>query len=758
MTPAKGKGDKAKPPADAPQPAAGKGKRRVVTTEQLEAVAAPADSPNKQRCYVTREQAEQVVVPETATPPPAGRPAPSGSAPSWMTLPRDEVIRRAHAYLDKVEPAVSGQKGHNQTYKVAAILVIDFALSIDEARPLMQEFSARCVPPWSPAEIEHKLTSADKRSDPRGKKLEESCRKANGRHQHQANGHAAAGQTPGTAPASAAKRKLRTPAPFHPFPVDCLPSPLSLFVRQGTEALGCDPAYLALPAVAVAASAIGNSRTIRLKSGWQEPSIIWTVVIGDSGTLKSPAFRLAVSHQFQQQADLSRQYRAACDDHRDDVEAYKQKKRLKKGAKDDDLGEPPTAPVFRRIITTDTTVEKIVEVLEDNPRGMMVARNELAGWIGSFTRYKGSQGGTDVQAWLEMWDAGTVIVDRKTGDRRTTIVQRAAVSVTGGIQPGALARSLTPEMFDCGFTARLLLAMPPKRVKRWTEVEVAPEVLTAYHQLLERLLALEAETRNGEDVPVALNLTRPAKEAWVGFYNEWAGEQAAAAGEVAAAFSKLEAYAARFALLHHVVTCCGLETTDRREVGARSVEAGITLARWFGEEAARIYASLSETREDREVRELVEFLASQGGRVTARQLQRARHRKYTSAEHAEEALAQLVTEGLAAWEERPAEARGGRPTRDCVLLAPPPSGTGDKTDKTPAHGGGPQAEDETVAPATAVTEPPVNAAFPAVSEVLSVLSPPLEGGATGNTKAAPALPPGESTGGFVTGEEDAEVL
>ena len=54
-------------------------------------------------------------------------------------------------------------------------------------------------------------------------------------------------------------------------------------------------------------------------------------------------------------------------------------------------------------------------------------------------------------------------------------------------------------------------------------------------------------------VPRVLHLSPEAKAEWVKFYDEWADEQHASEGELAAAFSKLEAYAARFAMLHHIV-------------------------------------------------------------------------------------------------------------------------------------------------------------------------------------------------------------
>src|SRR5262249_17757981 len=153
-------------------------------------------------------------------------------------------------------------------------------------------------------------------------------------------------------------------------------------------------------------------------------------------------------------------------------------------------------------------------------------------WLGSFTRYKGNNGSSDLPNWLEMFRAGTVVVDRKTGTRPTLFVQNAAVSVAGSIQPGVLARALTPEFLDAGLGARLLMAMPPKLPKLWSEAEVAPEVEHAYQDMLEKLQALDFGVRNEERAPYVLHLSPEGQAAWRAFYNEWGQEQAAAEGEL----------------------------------------------------------------------------------------------------------------------------------------------------------------------------------------------------------------------------------
>jgi DNA polymerase I-like protein with 3'-5' exonuclease and polymerase domains len=468
-------------------------------------------------------------------------------------------------------------------------------------------------------------------------------------------------------------RTVRAIAPYQPFPVDDLPLPINEFVRQASTALGCDPSYVALPSLAVLGSAIGNTRTIRVKRGWLEPSVLWSCIVGDSGTLKSPAYLQSVGHLFQLQKRLFEQYRQTLSAYQEQLARHQAAKR-----QGGDAGSAPERPVLCRVVCSDTTIEKLAEILEDNPRGTLLARDELAGWFGSFTRYKGKQGGSDLPAWLEFFRAGPWLIDRKTGDRPSLYVPRAAVSVCGGIQPEVLTRSLTTDFLNAGLPARILMAWPPKLAKVWSEVEVHPDVESAFTRTVSKLLALNFDKgADGERRPHALGLSADAKAIWVAFYNAWAREQAAAEGELAAAFSKLEAYAARFTLLHHVVTYTALDVDDLREIGSKSVEAGIRLCHWFAAEARRIYATLTESADERDARRLIEWVRSRGGRVTAKELQRSNSRKYPIAETATLALDALAEARYGEWVDRPPDAKGGRPTRDFVLRP-----TTDETDET----------------------------------------------------------------------------
>lgn len=80
-------------------------------------------------------------------------------------LAGDEVdvltrIARARSYLARLDPAVSGQGGHNRAMYAASCLVQKFGLTIEQAWPLFLEYNDRCSPKWTARELLHKLQSA----------------------------------------------------------------------------------------------------------------------------------------------------------------------------------------------------------------------------------------------------------------------------------------------------------------------------------------------------------------------------------------------------------------------------------------------------------------------------------------------------------------------------------------------------------------------------------------------------------------------
>ena len=465
-------------------------------------------------------------------------------------------------------------------------------------------------------------------------------------------------------------RTVANITPFQPFPTDALPEPVRGFVEAAAGAILCDASFVALPLLSVLSAAIGNTRRIELKRGWTAPAIIWTAVVGESGTGKTPAFKLVMAPVRKRQERALQAHTEAMKRHEAGLLSYE--KRLNEWKRDKKTHRlPPTKPdppESQRFVAQDVTVEALAPLLLSNPRGLLLANDELKAWLGSFDRYAGGKGGADASHWLSMHNGESITVDRKTGEPRTIFVPQALVSITGGIQPGILHRALGTEHRESGLAARLLLACPPRTQKRWTENDIDPADQEELSQLINRLYDLQPTIDlQGALSAVVLRLTDDAKAAWVEFFNQHAEEQTDLTGELSAAYSKLEESVPRLALVIHCVRSAAadpdLESPDL--VDATSIKMGIKLTRWFGSEAKRVYAMLSENEKHREQRQLIEWIERKGGSVTAREVQQG-HRRYKTAQDAEAALEELAAGGLGYWESSPTGQRG-HPTRRFIL-------------------------------------------------------------------------------------------
>ena len=177
------------------------------------------------------------------------------------------------------------------------------------------------------------------------------------------------------------RRRLDLNAGYREFPVQALPMAVKGFIETAAAAIGCDTSFVALPLLATAASAIGTSRRLMVKRNWFVPSILWAVVIGESGTQKSPPLRAVLKPLQSRQHDQLSRFAGEMAEYKSALQAYR---RACKKSPTVEGQEPvePLHPSCERCIVNDTTLEGLVPVLQQNPRGVLLARDELVGWIG----------------------------------------------------------------------------------------------------------------------------------------------------------------------------------------------------------------------------------------------------------------------------------------------------------------------------------------------------------------------------------------
>jgi len=70
------------------------------------------------------------------------------------------ALRRASAFLQRVEPAIAGQRGDAHTFRVCCLVVRGFDLSDEDALLALAEWNTRCEPPWSECELRRKVANA----------------------------------------------------------------------------------------------------------------------------------------------------------------------------------------------------------------------------------------------------------------------------------------------------------------------------------------------------------------------------------------------------------------------------------------------------------------------------------------------------------------------------------------------------------------------------------------------------------------------
>ena len=426
-----------------------------------------------------------------------------------------------------------------------------------------------------------------------------------------AEDHEASGSTP-TTPSTPIFGELPT-AP--PFPVDVLPVATRRFVREAAAAIGCPPEMMAVPLLGTLSAGIGASRVVQLKRGWREGATLFLAVVAPPGAKKTPAAKAATAPVWARQVELRRRYK-------NEREVYEAEcRRWKNGSSEDSENEesddeepdpePPEEPTLGRTVVEDTTTEALFAILEENPRGVLAGKDELAGWLRSMNQYKGGKG-SDRQVWLSIWSNSETVIDRK-GKAEPIIVPRPFVSLVGSVQPEVL-----PDLArgpDDGLLDRFLVSYPELKRTRISDAEISDEASAEFEQLYGKLAELGMpEVESGEPYPAVVPLS---PEAWELFKEvaDSLAEEAYAPGfpaRLEGAWSKLEAYLARLSLI--LATCRVAEQGGEERVETRDVLMASGLVDYFKAHARRVHTGLhGQNTEDLLAKDLAEFLGEHEG-------------------------------------------------------------------------------------------------------------------------------------------------
>jgi hypothetical protein len=359
-----------------------------------------------------------------------------------------------------------------------------------------------------------------------------------------------------------------TQAAAAPFPVAVLPPALREQVQAVAEAMPCPVDIPAGAGLAACSMAVGVTRGLRVKDGWTTFPCLYLASVADVSTKKTPAANAMLDPVYARNGVLNDEYKRALRD-------------FKKA------GGEAERPPLRQAFAGNLTVEALIRLLRDNPRGLGCVNDELTAWVQGMNAYRP---GADRQFWLSCWSNSAYQYNRATttgGGPESIFLSRPFVSVYGNLPPDSLLKLTDRASGEDGLLERILFTYPSTRAAAWADAGVPREVESAYADLVGKLYALDFAA--GE--PVVVGFTAEAKDTFVTFVTDTAAERDGAdiAAHLRGAWGKMEGQCARLALLLHQIRTAGGSPTD---VDRAAVDGAVALCDYFKGTARRAHAHL----------------------------------------------------------------------------------------------------------------------------------------------------------------------
>ncbi len=260
---------------------------------------------------------------------------------------------------------------------------------------------------------------------------------------------------------------------------------------------------------------------------------------------------------------------------------------------DRDHDPEPKPPVRRRYMLNDTTAEKLGVILQENPNGTTVFRDELTGLLRMLDK-PGNE--TARSFFLECWNGdGNFVFDRIM--RGTVDIAACCLSILGGIQPGPLQgyrqQAMKIGAGDDGLMQRFQLLVQPDQSTTWKNVDRWPskDAKNRAFEVFERLDRMDGFQMGGgvddynRDAVPYVRFSREAQPV----FDDWRTglEHRLRAGTDGQA---LESHLAKYrSLIPSLALLLHLADSGTGAVGRPALERAIRWGRYLESHARRVY-------------------------------------------------------------------------------------------------------------------------------------------------------------------------
>ena len=291
-----------------------------------------------------------------------------------------------------------------------------------------------------------------------------------------------------------------------------LPKRLRAWACDVSERMQVPLDYAGAAMISMTGAVIGRRIGIRPKKhdDWTVVPNLWGMIVGRPGVMKSPVLSEVLKPINRLEAKSAEQYHIALEEYEilkkvNEAKAGEQKKRLKQSTGLIDAQviieefrvEPP---LWKRYIVNDSTQEKLADILQHNPNGVLLFRDELSGFFASLKK----QGQESARKFfLEGWNGTEGYTVDRIG-RGTTRVPHLCISIFGSIQPsvlsGMLRNGLAGGVEDDGLFQRFQLMVYPHTPAEFTNIDRPPnrEAKIQAFEMIEYLAGLDASLLGAE--------------------------------------------------------------------------------------------------------------------------------------------------------------------------------------------------------------------------------------------------------------------
>lgn len=347
--------------------------------------------------------------------------------------------------------------------------------------------------------------------------------------------------------------------PIVPFPTEVFPEQVQIIVKETHNCLNFNTDHIASCLLFVASVAIGNSVTVEIKNEWVDKAILYMAIVGKPGTNKSAPLKYALRPLVERDGIELEKYEALREKFE---EAVRNANRTRTAL--------PEEPVYKQIVLSDFTTEVLMRQHKINPRGLTVYVDELIGFIKNFNKYRS---GNDEQVWTQMFNGGSVIVNRMSSQPLN--IKETFVGVIGTIQPGLLPEFAKGKT-ESGFLDRWLFSYPDESVyPKFNDDELPKEITSCWQKIVNDIFKINY-VPDGK----TYRLNDEARAIYSEWFNAIADQKNSSSAMFAELSTKMERYCIRFAIVLEALDCV-CSGRKMKEITGKSIKGGIDLCYYF---------------------------------------------------------------------------------------------------------------------------------------------------------------------------------